>query len=129
MGWPSHPYSHYGVAPGPWGWFGHPKRLKKKKKKKRRKNGFGLLRVAGPPQMAWGGGFSHPIPAIGSGRSHTHALGGGPATPKSLNPFFLFFSFLFLFWPFGVVGPPLRAWGWLRPPHTGHRALGQKWGG
>jgi hypothetical protein len=56
------------------------------KKKEERKMSFGLLGVVEPPPRAWG---------------HPHALGGGPATPKSPKPIFHFFDLL------GVIRPPL----------------------
>jgi hypothetical protein len=53
--------------------------------------GLGLLGVAGPPPWP-GGGFGHPIPAVG----------GGSKSPKA------FFFFFFLLWwpdhPFGHGG-------------------------
>jgi hypothetical protein len=103
------------ATPGLWGWSGHPERPKKKKKNE--KNGFGILGVAGPPPRAWGWLRSHPLRPVGGVRSHPQALGGGPATPKIPNPFFFFF-FFFFFWPFGVAGPPPKAWGGFGHPHT-----------
>jgi hypothetical protein len=120
----------------------HPERPQKKKKKKTRKNGFGLWGWPDHP-LGPGGGFGHPLPAVGGGFDHAQALGGGPATPKGQNPFFRFFFFFFFFWafwggrttpkglgvasatpyrPLGVVGAtPLARNGVVRPPHFWER--------
>jgi hypothetical protein len=106
---------------GFWGWFTHPQRPPKKKKR----NGFGGGRTT---PRAWGwlqpphtDCRGWPKPPIGPwgwfGHLQTHLV------------FFFFF-----FWPFGVAGPPPKAWGWLRAPHTSRMGwpkppLGQKWGG
>jgi hypothetical protein len=130
MGWPDHPIFGQGVAeatPGLWGWSGHPERPKKKKKNV--KMGFGLWGWPDHP-LGLGGGFG--TPPTGR-RGWLRPLGVVRPPPKSQTHFFLFF-FFFFFWPFGVAGPPPKAWGgfghlhkavwgWPKPP------LGQKWGG
>jgi hypothetical protein len=78
--------------PCPSEWSGHlqkAKKTKKQKKKRKKKKekcvkmGFGLLGVV----RAWDG-FSHPILAVGDGRSH-------PQKPKThFNLFFFFFCLL-----------------------------------
>jgi hypothetical protein len=104
MGWSGHPIFGQGVASAT------PKGHQEKKKKKTKW------------VCAVGGGRTTPK-ALGGGPAtpydHTQALGGGPATPNGTNPFLFFFFFFFSWWPFGVAGPPPKAWGWLRPPHTG----------
>jgi hypothetical protein len=70
-----------------------------------------------------GGGFGHPLPAVGGGFSHDH-----PQRPKLIFPSFFFFG------PFGVAGPPQKAWGGFGHPHTAGMGwpkppLGKKWGG
>jgi hypothetical protein len=104
------------ATPGLWGWSGHPERPKKKKNEK---NGFGILRVAGPPPRAWRWP-KPPLRPVGGVRSHPQALGGGPATPKIPNPFFFFFGLSG--WPDHTQRPgvasatPIRpVWGG-RPP-------------
>jgi hypothetical protein len=78
------------------------------------------------------GGSTTPRPAIGGGRIHPQALGGGLATPKRPKLMLCFFVFCFFFWAFGggrttplamrvVRPPPEQPWGWLQP------LLGQKW--
>jgi hypothetical protein len=109
------PYGRYGVAEAT------PKATKKKKKKRC----LGLCRW-GWPDHPQGPGVASATPY-----DHTQALGGGPATPNGTNPFRFFFFFLVAF---GVAGPPSKAWGWHRPPHTGRMGwpkppLGQKGGG
>jgi hypothetical protein len=126
MGWPDHPIFGQGVAePAVWGWPKPPRPLgvvrpprkakKKKKKKKNEKMGLGFWGWPDHPQGP-GGGFGHPLRPVGGVPSHPQALGGGPATPKGQNPFFPFF--FFFFWPFGVAGPPPKAWGGFGHPHT-----------
>jgi hypothetical protein len=114
MGWPK-------PSPGLWGWSGHPESHQEKKKK----NEMGLCRW-GWPDHPQGPGMASATPY-----DHTQALRGGPATPNGTNQFRFFFLFLVAF---GVAGPPPKAWGWLRPPHTGRMGwpkppLGQKGGG
>jgi hypothetical protein len=86
------------------------KNLKKKKKKKKKGNrgGFGHP-IPATPYRLYGGGFGHPLRPVGGGRSHPQALGGGPATPKILNPFFCCSVFFFFFLPFRVAEPPSKA--------------------
>jgi hypothetical protein len=110
MGWPDHPIFGQGVA-------GHPRPLgvvRPPRKAKKKKMGLGFWGWPDHPQGP-GGGFGHHLPVVGGGRSHSQALGGGPATPKIPNPFF---SFIFFFWPFGVAGPPPKAWGGFGHPYT-----------
>jgi hypothetical protein len=117
------------ATPGLWGWSGHPKRPKKKK---RGGNGFWPLGVAGPPPRAWGWLRTPPAgrrwwlrpPPCPRGWS------GHPQRPKPIFSFFFFF----FFGPFGVAGPPPKAWGGFGHPHTAGMGwpkppLGQKWGG
>jgi hypothetical protein len=92
--------------------------------------GFGLWGWPDHPQ-GHGGGRSHHLRPAGGVRSHPQALGSGPATPRGQNAFFRFF---FFFGPFGVAGPPPKAWGGFGHPHTAGMGwakppLGQKWGG
>jgi hypothetical protein len=103
------------ATPRPLGVVRPPRKAKKKKKKKGKMG----LRFWGCPDHPQGpkGGFGHHLPVVGGGRSHPQALGGGPATPKIPNPFFRFF-FFFSWWPFGVAGPPPKAWGGFGHPHT-----------
>jgi hypothetical protein len=80
--------------PCPREWSGHLQKAKKKKKKNKKKKkekkkkekcvkmGFGLLGVV----RAWDG-FSHPILAVGDGRSP-------PKSPKLILTFFFFFCLL-----------------------------------
>jgi hypothetical protein len=143
VGWPDHPIFGQGVASATpirpvWGGRSHLRPLgvvrppqKAQKKKKNERMRFGLWGWPDHP-LGPGGGFRHPLPAVGGGFGHLHALGGGPATPKGQNPFSLFF--FFFFWPFGVAGPPPKAWGGFGHPHTADMGwpkppLGQKWGG
>jgi hypothetical protein len=74
--WPRGDWSH----PHDWSGGGQttPKRPPPQKKEKKKRMDFGLLEVAEPPPRAW----SHPILAVGGGRSQPQALEGGPATPK-----------------------------------------------
>jgi hypothetical protein len=98
----------------------------RKPPRKKKKNEMGLCRWGWPdhPQRPGCGRRGWPKPP--------QALGGGPATPNGTNPFRFFFFFFLV--AFGVAGPPPKAWGWLRPPHTGRMGwpkppLGQKGGG
>jgi hypothetical protein len=145
VGWPDHPIFGQGggsnhpqrsvwggrshpqaLGGGSWGWLRPPQKAPKKKKKTERMC-FGLWGWPDHP-LGPGGGFGHPLPVVGGGFGHLHALWGGPATPKGQNPFFFFFG------PFGVAGPPTKAWGGFGHPHTASMGwpkppLGQKWGG
>jgi hypothetical protein len=134
--WPRGGFGH--PIPAVWGWpkppqaFGGGPATPKgpKKKKKKGKMGFGLWGWPDHP-LGHGGGRSHHLWPAGGVRSHPQALGDGPATPKGQNPFFPFF---FFFGPFGVAGPPPKAWGGFGHPHTAgigwpKPPLGQKWGG
>jgi hypothetical protein len=122
MGWPDHPIFGQGVAghpiPAVWGWlqaFGSGPATPKSQKKKRKKMGLGFWGWPDHP-LGPGGGFGHHLTVVGGGQSHPQALGGGPATPKIPNPFFSFF--FFFLGPFGVAGPPPKAWGGFGHPHT-----------
>jgi hypothetical protein len=116
------PYQPYGGGqsyPRPLGVVRPPR---KATKKKQNKMGLSCWGWPGHPQGP-GGGFGP--------YDHTQALGGGPATPNSSNPFRFFF---FSWWPFGVAGPPPKAWGGFGHPHTAGMGwpkppLGQKWSG
>jgi hypothetical protein len=122
-GWPDHPLGPGGgfghPLPAVGGGFGHlhalgggPATPKGPKKKKKGKNGFWPLGVAGPPPRAWR--WPKPPPTAGRGCPKPppgpRGWSGHPQRPKRILSFF--------FGPFGVAGPPPRAWGWLRPPHT-----------
>jgi hypothetical protein len=107
MGWPDHPKGLGGGSATPKG--------QKKKRKKDRAMGLGFWGWLDHPQGP-GGGFGHPLPAVGGGQSHAQALEGWSGHPQRPNPFFPFF---FFFWPFGVAGPPPKAWGWPKPPPYG----------
>jgi hypothetical protein len=116
--WPRGGFGH--PIPAVWGWpkpsqaFGGglatPKAQKKKKKEKM---GFGLWGWPDHP-LGHGGGRSHHLRLAGGVRSHPQALGGGP---KGQNPFPPPPP-LFFFGPFGVAGPPPKAWGGFGHPHT-----------
>ena len=54
----------------------------------------------------------------GGGLTQTAALGGATSEGQT-NKFFSF-----SFWSLVVAGPPLRAMGWLQPPHGQMVALG-----
>jgi hypothetical protein len=110
-GWPKPPQAFGGGPATPKG--------PKKKKKNTKKMGLGFWGWPDHPQGP-GGCFGHPLQPVGGVRSHPQALGGGPATPKVPNPFF---SFFFFFFPFGVAGPPPKAWGGFGHPH----AAGMGW--
>jgi hypothetical protein len=72
-GWPDHPLGHGGGPATPNG------------KKIKNENGFWAFE--GWPDRPQGPG----------GGPYSRSLGGGPATPKSPKPIFVFF----FFWPFG----------------------------
>jgi hypothetical protein len=105
MGWPDHPIFGQGVAePAVWGWpkppqaFGGGLATPKGQKKKKRKGkmGFGL----------WGW-LDHPLgPGCGFETPPT-CHRGWPKPPP-----------VFFFLPFGVAGPPPKAWGGFDHPHT-----------
>jgi hypothetical protein len=135
--WPRGGFGH--PIPAVWGWpkppqaFGGGPATPKgpKKKKKRGKNGFWPLGVAGPPPRAWR--WPKPPPTAGRGCPKPppgpRRWSGHPQRPKPISPpppFFL--------GPFGVAGPPPKAWGGFGHPHTAGMGwpkppLGQKWGG
>jgi hypothetical protein len=146
VGWSDHPIFGQGVAsatpyrpygggrshPRPLGVVRPPQKAQKKKKKKTKECVLAFGGGWTTPQ-GHGGGRSHHLRPEGGVRSHPQALGGGPATPKGQNAFFRFF-FFFFFGPFGVAGPPPKAWGGFGYPHTAGMGwpkppLGQKWGG
>jgi hypothetical protein len=81
-GWPKPPQAFGGGPATPKG------QKKKKKKKKTKKMGLGFWGWPDHP-LGPGGGFGHHLPVVGGGRSHPQALGGGLATLKIPNPFFL----------------------------------------
>jgi hypothetical protein len=83
------------------------------------RGGFGHP-IPATPYRPYGGGFGHPLRPVGGGRSHPQALGGGPATPKILNPFFCFsvFFFFFFFCLSGWPNHPQRPGGGFGRPHT-----------
>jgi hypothetical protein len=142
MGWPDHPIFGQGVASAtPYRPYGggrsHPRPLgvvrppQKAQKKKNGKNGFWPLGVAGPPPRAWR--WPKPPPTAGRGCPKPppgpRGWSGHPQRPKRILSFFFFF----FFGPFGVAGPPPRAWGGFGHPHTASMGwpkppLGQKWG-
>jgi hypothetical protein len=113
-GWPATPYRPLGAT------------LKGQKKKKKGKMGLGFWGWPDHPQGPRGG-FGHHLPVVG----------GGPATPKIPNPFFLFFFFVLgglSGWPdhpqrsgvasatpirpvWGGRSDPLAKNGVVRPPH------------
>jgi hypothetical protein len=126
MGWPDHPIFGQGVASAtPYRPYGggrsHPRPLgvvrpPRKAKKKKRKNGFWPLGVAGPPPRAWGWLRTPPTGRRGWPKATPRPLGVVRPPPKSQTHFFCFF--FFFFWPFGVAGPPPKAWGGFGHPHT-----------
>jgi hypothetical protein len=120
MGWPDHPIFGQGVAePAVWGWpkppqaFGGGPATPKGQKKKTTK------------KWVWdfGGGFGHPLRPVGGVPKPLPGPSGWSGHPQRPKPIFP----LFFFWPFGVAGPPPKAWGGfglplakngvVRPPH------------
>jgi hypothetical protein len=71
--------------------------------------------VAGPPPRAWG--WLRPPPTTGRWCPKPplgpRGWSGHPQNPKPIFSLFFFF-----FWPFGVAGPPRKAWGGFGHPHT-----------
>jgi hypothetical protein len=115
--WPRGGFGH--PIPAVWGWLKPPQAFgggpaTPKGQKKKKKMGFGLWGWPNHP-LGPGGGFGHHLPVVGGGFGHPQALGGGPATPKGQNPFFLFF--FFLAFRGGRTTP--KGLGWLRPPPYG----------
>jgi hypothetical protein len=128
MGWPDHPIFGQGVASAtPYRPYGggrsHPRPLgvvrpprKAKKKKKNENMGLGFWGWPDHPQGPRGG-FGHPLRPLGGVPKPPlgpRGWSGHPQRPKPIFPFFFFF----FFWPFGVAGPPPKAWGGFGHPHT-----------
>jgi hypothetical protein len=123
---PPHFWPRGGQAtPGLWGVVWPPR---KAKKKKNGKMGFGLWGWPDHP-LGPGGGFGTPPtgrrgwpkPPPGPWRWSGH-----PQNPKPI------FSFFFFFGPFGVAGPPPKAWGGFSHPYTAKNGsatpfLGKGW--
>jgi hypothetical protein len=89
---------------GLWGWSGHPERPKKKKNGKM---GFGLWGWPNHP-LGPGGGFGTPPTGRRGWPKPPPGPSGWSGHPQNPKPIF---SFFFFFWPFGVAGPPPKAWG------------------
>jgi hypothetical protein len=114
--------------PAVWGWpkppqaFGGGPATSKGQKKMEK----WVLAFEGWPKPPPGprGWFGHPLRPVGGVRSHPQALGGGLATPKGQNPFFLFFFFFFFFAFRGGRTTP-KGLGWLRPPPYGRYGVAE----
>jgi hypothetical protein len=118
MGWPDHPISLAHPQRSVWGGRSHPQALgggpatpkgPKKKKKNNERMGFGLWGWPDHP-LGPGGGFGHPLPAVGGGRSHPQALMGVVRPPPTAQThFFVFFFFLggLSGWPDGHGPTPI----------------------
>jgi hypothetical protein len=93
--------------------WGRPKPPPKEKKKKKKKTEKWVC--------DFGGGRTIPK-GLGVASATTYRSFGHPQNPKPIFPFFFFFPW----WPFGLAGPPPKAWGGFGHPHMAGMGV---WGG